>query len=133
MTAYNVLTNPPVRRGRALNITLWVLQIALAAFFLLAAALPKLIGEATAVEMFDEIGLGQWFRYVVGALELAGAIGLVIPRLARLAAFGLAGVMVGAILTQLFILDGGLLAITPAILLALVCIIAWGRRPASGG
>ena len=29
---------------------------------------------------FNQIGAGQWFRYLVGALELAGAIGLLIPR-----------------------------------------------------
>jgi putative oxidoreductase len=27
------------------------------------------------VEMFATIGIGQWFRYVVGALEIAGAVG----------------------------------------------------------
>lgn len=126
-------TASPVTRGRTSHIALWVLQGLLAAFFLVAAAGPKLFGEATAVEMFDEIGAGQWFRYLVGGLELAGAVGLVIPRLARFAALGLAAVMVGAVLTSLFILDAGWLTITPAILLVLLGIVAWGRRPATGG
>lgn len=133
MTAHDVLTSTRARLGRALNITLWVLQGLLAAFFLLAAALPKLLGDSTAVEIFDEIGFGQWFRYFVGVLELAGAVGLVIPRLTRFAALGLAGVMVGAIFTNLFIIDGGLVTITPAILLALLCFIVWGRRPLTDG
>ena len=50
-------------------------------------------------------GAGQWFRYLVGILELAGAIGLLIPRLAAPAALGLLGVMIGAFFTQLFVLD----------------------------
>lgn len=114
------------------NIALRVLQGVLAAFFLVAAAGPKLFGEATAVAMFDEIGAGQWFRNLVGLLELIGAIGLVIPRLARFAALGLAAVMVGAVLTSLFVLDAGWLTITPAILLALLGLVAWGRRPPTG-
>jgi uncharacterized membrane protein len=46
--------------------------------------------------MFATIGIGQWFRYVVGALELAGAVGVLIPRLSGLAALGLIGLMAGA-------------------------------------
>ncbi|MGH3648237.1 MAG: DoxX family protein [Micromonosporaceae bacterium] len=114
--------------GKGLNITLWVLQVLLALFYLAAAAGPKLFGEQTAVQLFEDIGIGQWFRYVVGTLELLGAIGLVIPRLAGLAALGLAGVMVGAAFTQLVVFGDPVLAITPVILLVLVGFIAWGRR-----
>jgi putative oxidoreductase len=53
-----------------------VLQILMAVFVLVAAAGPKLPGEATAVEMFALIGARQCFRYLVGALELAGALDL---------------------------------------------------------
>ena len=69
------------------NTLLWTAQILLAAFFLFAAA-PKLTGQHTAVQMFGQIGAGQWLRYLVGTAELAGAIGLLIPRLAGLAAAG---------------------------------------------
>jgi putative oxidoreductase len=126
MTATDPLTAPA--RGRARTITLWVLQVLLALMFVVASAIPKLVGERTAVEIFSEIGIGQWFRYLVGALELAGGIGLLIPRLSGLAAFGVLGVMVGATLTQLFILDSAVLAITPAILGVLLAFIAWSRR-----
>ncbi len=76
---------------------------------------------------FDDIGLGQWLRYLTGALEIAGAIGLLIPRLCGLAALGLAGVMVGAVATELFLVDkpGPVL---PAILLVLSLVVAWFRR-----
>jgi putative oxidoreductase len=36
--------------------------------------------------------------------------------------------MVGATITQLFILDGGATALTPVILFALFVFIAWGRQ-----
>src|SRR5580692_4463330 len=72
----------------------WTAQIVLAAIFLFAAA-PKLAGMHASVNMFAQMGAGQWLRYFVGIAELAGAIGLLIPRLAGLAAAGLAVDMVG--------------------------------------
>lgn len=130
--ATNDAMGPPATRRRGLDITLWVLQVLLAVFFIVASAAPKLLGEQTAVEVFTEIGAGQWFRYLVGVLELAGGIGLLIPRTAGLAALGLAGVMVGAVITQLFILDAPLIALTPAILFVLLVVIAWRRLSHSG-
>jgi putative oxidoreductase len=55
-------------------------------------------------------------RYLVGVLELAGAIGLLMSRLAGLAALGLVALMVGAVVTQVFVLDSAVMATTPAIL-----------------
>jgi hypothetical protein len=122
------LTAVPATRRR-LNTTLWVVQVLLAVFFLVGAAGPKLAGQQYAVDMFTEIGAGQWFRYFVGALELAGAIGLLIPRLCGLAALGLGGVMAGAVLTQVFVLDSLVMALTPAFLGVVFALVAWGRRP----
>jgi len=130
-TPTSLSTSTPAATGRAVNIALWILQGLLAVFFLAAAAGPKLFGEATAVAMFDEIGLGQWFRYLVGGLEAVGAVGLVVPRLARPAALLLAAVMAGAVFTSFVILDSGWLTLSPTILLALLCLVAWGRRPAN--
>ncbi|ANY05496.1 DoxX family protein [Pseudonocardia sp. HH130630-07] len=107
---------------------LWVLQILLAVFMVLASAAPKLVGEATAVQIFAEIGVGQWLRYVIGVLELAGGVGMLTRRFSGPAAVGLALLMVGAALTQLFVLDGGLLALTPVVLGLLCAVVAAGRR-----
>jgi putative oxidoreductase len=129
MTVSAPVTASTAARRRALNATLWVVQVLLAVFFLVAAAGPKLAGQQYAVEMFNQMGAGQWFRYLVGALELAGAIGLLIPRLAGLAALGLAGVMIGAVLTQVFVLGSVVMALTPAILAVVFGLVAWGRWP----
>ena len=67
-------------RSRALGIALWACQALLALTFAMAG-LAKVFGDPAMVEMFATIGLGQWFRYVVGALELAGAVGVLVPRL----------------------------------------------------
>jgi uncharacterized membrane protein YphA (DoxX/SURF4 family) len=131
MTAITTAPAPATTsgRGRGVNITLWVTQIVLGAFFVVACAGPKLLGEPTTVEMFHQMGAGQWFRYLVGALELAGGIGLLIPRLAGLAALGLTGVMVGATYTELVVLDSYAMAITPAVLGVVFALVAWGRWP----
>jgi hypothetical protein len=118
----------PKNRRRAANVAVWAIQIFLAAFMLFASATPKFAGQKDAVEDFTKIGWGQWFRYFTGACEAAGAIGLVIPRLATPAAIGLVGVMIGAVLTQLLVLDP-VWALLPAAYGVLFVIIAWYRRP----
>jgi len=79
------------------------------------------------VEMFITIGIGQWFRYMVGALELFGAIGVLVPSTSGLAALGLVCLMTGAILTNLFIL-GASPWLTIGLLLV-SALVAWGRWP----
>ncbi|UJW30951.1 DoxX family protein [Saccharothrix sp. AJ9571] len=108
-----------------LNVVLWIVQILLAAEFLYSAYL--LFAGGHTERTFEQIGLGQWLRYTTGVLEAAGAIGLLIPGLAGPAALGLAGVMVGAAATELFVLDNGD-ATLPLILLAVSLAVAILRR-----
>ncbi len=104
-------TSPAARDRRRANTLLWPAQIVLAAVFAFAAV-PKLTGAHTAVTMFGQIGAGQWLRYLVGTAELAGAAGLLIPRLAGLAAVGLAADMAGASIINAAVLHSGAIAMT---------------------
>ncbi|GAA1600838.1 hypothetical protein GCM10009789_63800 [Kribbella sancticallisti] len=109
------------------TVGLWILQVFLA-FQFVSAGLMKLAGNEVMIGMFTEIGAGQWLRYVVGALEVAGALGLLVPRLCGLAALGLTGVMAGAVVTNVFVLG-----YSPAIALGFLLVaglIAWFRRTA---
>ncbi|WP_084263442.1 DoxX family protein [Actinomadura formosensis] len=124
------VTGPAADGRRTLRKVLWAAQILLAAFLLVASGLPKLAGQADAVETFTEIGWGQWFRYVTGVVEIAGAVGLVIPRLAGLAATGLIGLMAGAILTQVLVLEPAWSAL-PAAFAVVFAAVAWDRRAES--
>src|SRR3989442_11462337 len=111
--------------GKIMNVVLWVLQIAAAGMFLMVGFL-KLSGNAQLVGLFEAIGVGQWFRYLTGALEVAGAILLLLPRTSGLGALMLVGVMAGAVMTHVFIVGGSpLMAI---ILLVVTGVVAWGRR-----
>ena len=104
---------------------LWVLQLGTAAMFLFAGTL-KVIGVPMMVEEFARIGLGQWFRYFTGGLELLSAVLLLVPSLAVFGALALAATMIGAILTHLFVIGGS--PAVPVILLASSAWIAWTRR-----
>jgi uncharacterized membrane protein len=129
MSASETMTAPTETRGRALNITLWVLQVLLAAFFAFAGINKLFIHQQEMVDNFAKFGLGVGFQYFVGAIELVGAIGLLIPRLSGLAAIWLAGIMVGAALTHVFVLPPVYLAVGPVVLAIVFGLIAWGRWP----
>ncbi len=112
--------------SKALNITLWILQI-LAALAFLAAGGSKLAGAQAMVDTFQKIGLGQWFRYLTGGLEVVGAIGLLVPGYVFYGAVLLVAVMIGAVVTHLFVLGGSPAA--ALVLLIMTGVIAYFRRP----
>ena len=120
-----------IREARPRRLTstlLWAAQIPLAAMFI-AFGLAKLTGGQ--VQEFGLIGAGQWLRYLVGAAELAGAIGLLTPWLAGLAAAGLAADMAGATITNATVLHnttyGSMIWVTLP-LCAVFALLAYGRR-----
>jgi len=113
------------------NIAGWILAVILALVFTLAGGV-KLIGAPAMVAEFAQIGIGQWFRYVTGVLEVSGAIGLRIPKLRFWAALQILAVMVGATGVNLWVLHVPALAGLTAVLMALALALAWLRRPQRG-
>lgn len=107
----------------AFDVLMWTMQVLLAAYFAYSASL--LFGDGLAGK-FDEIGLGQGLRYLTGVLELAGALGLLVPFLSGLAGLGLAGVMAGAVGTELFLLANGD-AFLPSVLGGFAVLVAVAR------
>ncbi|AZM62879.1 MULTISPECIES: DoxX family protein [unclassified Streptomyces] len=126
-TSVDAATGPATTRGRRARIALRAVQVLLALFFAGASALPKLIAHSSALESFEEMGWGSAGMYAVGVLELAGAVGLMVPVLQSAAATGLAALMVGAFVTHVTVFDGENAA-TPLVLLIPLALIAWTRR-----
>jgi uncharacterized membrane protein YphA (DoxX/SURF4 family) len=105
----------------------WVLTVLLALAFLAAAA-GKLTGAAT--QMFAHWGYPAWFATLIGILELAGAVGLLIPKTTRYAVLGLTVIMFGAAYTHLANHEG-LQVLRPIIFLVVLWAVWLLRRTAS--
>jgi uncharacterized membrane protein YphA (DoxX/SURF4 family) len=86
----------------------------------------KLTGAPLMVQEFGVIGIGQWFRYLTGTIEVVSAVLLLIPSLAGYGATALAITMVGAVGAHLFVLGGS--PVPAIVLLASTSAIAWLRR-----
>jgi putative oxidoreductase len=112
--------------GKGRLITFWILS-GLVALAFIGAGGAKLASAAVMVELFDQVGLGQWFRYFTGLLEVAAGIGLLFSRYAFHAAVLSATVMVGAIIAHVTVL--GRSPPAPAVLFVLTGIIAYLRKP----
>jgi putative oxidoreductase len=105
----------------------WVLRI-LGAVLFGYFGFGKVTGSnLAAVDTFDQIGIGQWLRVAIGTLELLGAVGLLIPLTAGLAAACLAALVVGAMGVELFVVDDGNIT-APLICFAVVTVVAVLRR-----
>ena len=115
---------------KAINIVLWTLQVLVALAFV-AAGSGKLLGSPEMIALFGVVGIGQWFRYVTGLLELPGALLLLVPGRAAFGSVLLAGVMAGAVVAHLTVLHTA--PTGPLVLLTLIALIAWGRRSQFAG
>ena len=115
-----------IHRPAASTAALWAAQILAAAMFLTAGTL-KLTGHPAEVQMFAAIGVGQWFRYLTGSIEVVSAVLLFVPSLSFFAALALAATMVGALATHVFIIGGN--PVPALVLLVATAAIAFARRP----
>jgi len=75
-----------------------------AAFILLQTLYFKFIGAKESVDLFTRLGIEPWGRYVTAVLELFAGIFLLLPRKALVGAGLAIVVMVGALLSHIFIL-----------------------------
>lgn len=80
------------------RIAIWICASLLALQFL-GAGIGKL--RVSSLERWHYWGYSDEFMHLIGALEILGAIGVLIPKLRKWAAFGLIGIMLGATYTHL--------------------------------
>jgi len=115
------------------NVGLWVVQGVLAALFLFAGGM-KLITPVEVLTLMSPFP-GEFIRFI-GACEVLGALGLVLPwalgirrELTPLAAAGLVIIMIGATVSTLAI-GGGVLALVDVVIGVLGATAVCGRREA---
>ncbi|WP_063062807.1 DoxX family protein [Nocardia sienata] len=117
------------RPGTIRNRILWTLQILLGLFFIIASGGPKLvIPNVLADNAPENLTIPFGLLVFIGVVEVAGGIGLMVPRLSALAAAGLSVLTVLAAGTQAFIADKPAMAIFPLVLAAIFAWIAYERR-----
>ena len=109
----------------AKHIGFWILKIAFALMFLGAAG-AKLFGVPQMVAEFNQLGLGQWFRYFTAVVEITGAVLLIWPRTSGFGALLLTGVCIGAFFAQLVVIHQDV--IHTILMGGVLAIIAWTQR-----
>jgi len=112
--------SPKIKR-----IALWICIVLLALQFVAASA-GKLSGGAQT--RFINWGYAASFSYIIGVLELSGAIGLFIPRLRFFAACGLIGIMIGAAYTHLVHNEASRLIHNSIVILIALGVIYFSKR-----
>lgn len=112
---------------RTRNLLLIGAAIGLACVFLLFGV-GKFIDPAKWSAKFAVWGIPTWFVTISGALEIAGAVGLLIPLLRGPAGLALALFMVGAVSTHVVHAEIGMIFVAGAILAASAAV-GWLRMP----
>jgi putative oxidoreductase len=114
--------------GKGLGIALWAAQVLLAALFLFAGV-TKFVMPVE--EMTKGSSLPGSFFHFIGAMEVLGGIGLVLPCLLRIspyltpmAACGLGIIMVGATVTSI---PMGWISLFPLFVGIVAAFISYGR------
>lgn len=106
-------------------IAFWALKIVFALAFI-GAGSAKLLGVPMMVAEFDTVGLGQWFRYFTGLMEIGGAILLLLPKTTFYGAVLLTAVCLGAFVALILVLHQD--PIHAIVMAAILAAIAWSQR-----
>lgn len=106
--------------------TVWMERIIISLVFGLAG-LAKVLGLAFEVEAFERWNFPVGFMYFIGILEIAGALGMWMRKLAPFAALCLGVLAIGAVLTRVVHAEWTA-AIVTAVVLAITLHFAWLLR-----
>ena len=68
------------------------------------AGIAKIMGAEMMVATFDAVGVGQWFRYVTGIIEVGGALLLWVNGRQAIGAGLLTCTMIGAVVAHIFVI-----------------------------
>ena len=109
----------------AKTVATWGITALLAALYLFSGGSKLIGGVATPAEHF---GYPVALMYFIGVCEVLGAVGLLLPRLATLAACGLAVIMVGAVWSHVSVGDPFTNVAVPAAAAGLLVTLALLRR-----
>jgi len=107
----------------------WILRVLLGVIFL-GVGIEKLTGTMGTIPFFDAIGWGQWFRYVSGVFDTAGALLIFVPRWTSVGALIITcTVGLGTYLCFAKALFNPVFPLVMTLLAATLVWLAWRPRP----
>ena len=113
------------RRGAIDVFKTWVVRIPVVLVFLLIG-ITKFNNDPHGewFKIFERIGFGQWFRYVTGAIQVAGAVLLLTRWTRTIGAAMLVCTMIGAMIVDIVVMHAVGFALSPMVLLCAV-VATW--------
>ena len=114
-------------RSRIDTLTKWLPRAAVAIAFL-SIGYSKFEAQSMWIGTFKEIGLGDWFRYLTGAIQMLGAALVLIPRTCLAGISILSCTMIGAALIWIFVLRSPGSAIIPLLVLPPLIAVGFQAR-----
>jgi uncharacterized membrane protein YphA (DoxX/SURF4 family) len=113
----------PSRLG---TFTTWLLRVAVALVFVSVGA--SKFTDPMWVRLFGRIGLGQWFRYLTGVMQIAGGALALVPRTSLVGIALAACTMFGAAVAWITVLHAPANAPIPGAIFAALLAIAIRER-----
>ncbi len=107
----------------------WILRIGIAVAFALFGAekFPSDPGSPW-IRLFQQIGVGQWFRYFTGVVEVLGGILVLIPWTVTIGLLLLACTMASAALIMVFVIGRPSDSVVSAGFFIALAAFWWNRR-----
>lgn len=105
----------------------WAIRLGVAVFYILVGS-DKFTSDGSAywIRFFHDVGLGDWFRYFTGWVEILGGLLVLIPRTALIGMLFLSATMAGAVVV-LCVLGRTASSVFPGFFLVVLAAIAWIR------
>jgi putative oxidoreductase len=107
----------------------WMFRAAIALLFVLQGT-EKFSSDphSSWFRLFQQIGAGQWFRYVTGVVEVLGAVLVLIPWTVTAGLALLAGTIAAATLIVLFVVGHPADSVFPGLFFIGLSAFYWNRR-----
>lgn len=117
-------TSAPASRNGVAD---WALRAGIAIAFAIFGA-EKFDAHSMWPGFFQQIGLGQWFRYITGVVEILGGALLLIPGAVTAGLALLAATMAAAALIHIFVIHQPGNCVIPVVFCAALCGFWLNRR-----
>jgi putative oxidoreductase len=125
------MTEGRERTGRAgwSNAIALIVRVFLAVVFIYVGTSKLLPGGRMWIRLFDQIGLGQWFRFFTAGVEVAAGVLMLIPKWSTAGALLAIASMAGALVVHATVIGFGPQTVGASILMAFSAFVGWsGRR-----